>query len=80
MNNLKVILAVASGVAVGALMGILFAPGKGSATRRKISNKGKGYLHNLESNFDNILVDMRHKIEEVKAEVNGLPKLEKNKR
>ena len=35
----KLILGVLGGVAVGALMGVLFAPEKGSKTRKKISNE-----------------------------------------
>ena len=37
----KVILGVVGGVAVGALLGILFAPEKGEKTRRKIMDKSK---------------------------------------
>ena len=36
-----------SGVAAGAILGILFAPDKGSETRRKISDKGKDYADGM---------------------------------
>ena len=39
MSSSKVLLGFVAGAAVGALAGILFAPEKGSDTRRKISNK-----------------------------------------
>jgi gas vesicle protein len=37
----KILVAVAAGIAAGAVLGILFAPDKGSETRRKISEQGK---------------------------------------
>jgi len=42
MNNTsKILVAFAAGAAVGAALGILFAPNKGSETRDQISQKGK---------------------------------------
>ncbi|MCL4481924.1 MAG: YtxH domain-containing protein, partial [Bacteroidetes bacterium] len=41
MNTGKVLLGVLAGVAAGALIGILFAPAKGSRTRRRILKKGE---------------------------------------
>lgn len=42
MNNTgKILVALSAGVALGAVLGIMFAPDKGSETRRKIKDKGK---------------------------------------
>ena len=42
MNNTsKVVVALAAGVAVGAVLGILFAPAKGEETRKKMGDEGK---------------------------------------
>ena len=43
MSSGKVVLGLLAGVAVGALAGILFAPAKGSKTRKRIMNKGENY-------------------------------------
>lgn len=42
MKNGKLLAGVLAGLGTGALLGILFAPGKGSSTRRKIS---KAFCH-----------------------------------
>ena len=40
MSTGKIVVGVLAGVAVGALLGVLFAPDKGSETRKKISKGG----------------------------------------
>jgi gas vesicle protein len=40
MSTGKLVVGVLAGVAVGAIIGVLFAPDKGSETRRKIVKKG----------------------------------------
>ena len=77
MDNVKTAIAVATGAAIGAVLGILFAPGRGSSTRKKIKGKGKDYLDAMESSFDGIFSEANDKVEQLKKEVNSLPKLEK---
>ena len=43
MSSGKVLLGVLTGVAVGALLGVLFAPDKGWNTRKRISKKGEDF-------------------------------------
>ena len=40
MKDKNLIIGLLGGVAVGAALGVLFAPAKGSETRKKISDKG----------------------------------------
>ena len=40
-SNGKVILAMLGGVALGAVLGVLFAPNKGSETRKKMAEEAK---------------------------------------
>ena len=50
-NTTKIVVAVAAGIAVGAIAGILFAPGKGSETRKKINEEGKKLYGDAKEKF-----------------------------
>jgi gas vesicle protein len=82
MSSGKVLLGVLAGVAAGATLGILFAPDRGSNTRRKISRKGDEYADELESKFNEFIESITEKFEDLKEEAchmaeNGEKKLEK---
>lgn len=52
MNNTgKILTALAAGVAAGAILGILFAPDKGSETRRKFNEQGKKVADDVKDKF-----------------------------
>jgi gas vesicle protein len=65
MNSSKVLLGILGGVAAGALMGVLFAPEKGSKTRKKIMNKANGGVDVLKDKFDSMLESMNEKYENI---------------
>jgi gas vesicle protein len=69
MSSGKVVLGLLAGVAAGALAGILFAPAKGSKTRKKILRKGEVYVDSLKEKIDELLDDVTAKFEKVKDEV-----------
>ena len=72
MNSGKVLLGILAGLATGATLGILFAPDKGSNTRKKISKSGEDYLNNLKNMVEDFLVKATNELEYVKGEAEDL--------
>jgi len=52
MSSGKVLLGVLAGMAVGAALGVLFAPDKGWDTRKRISKKGDDFTDDLGDRFE----------------------------
>ena len=55
MRRVNVVIGTMAGVAAGALLGVLFAPDKGTETRRKISSKSKEKADLLKNKFEHIV-------------------------
>jgi gas vesicle protein len=72
MSTGKVVLGALAGLAIGAIAGILFAPQKGSKTRKKILKKGDDYVEELKSKFDKFYDAVTEKFESTKKDVEGL--------
>lgn len=66
MNTGKIVLGVVGGIAIGALLGVLFAPEKGSITRRNISRKGEEYMDDVKDKFNEIIENITDKFSEAK--------------
>ena len=61
MSSGKVFLGVLAGVAAGALLGVLFAPEKGSDTRKNISKKSRDYTDSLKEKFSEFMENVSEK-------------------
>jgi gas vesicle protein len=72
MSTGKLVLGVVAGAAVGALLGILFAPARGAVTRRQISRKGEHEVDALKEKFNDFVDTMTQKFEKTKNEVEDL--------
>ena len=68
MDTGKVVLGALAGLATGAVLGILFAPEKGSITRRNIANKSKETAEDLKSKYNTLIDKLSSKLESVKKE------------
>ncbi len=79
MSSGKVLLGLLAGVATGALLGILFAPDKGSVTRDKMSKKAKDYGDGLKEKFNEFVDDISEKFEEIKEDVSEFKEPKKSK-
>lgn len=79
MKSGKVFLGVLAGIASGAILGILFAPAKGSKTRNKITSKGEDYAKSLTAKYNEMLESISHKYGTTKEEIESLAAKGKSK-
>jgi gas vesicle protein len=70
MSSGKVVLGVLAGLAAGALLGVLFAPDKGSETRKKMAEKGGELADGVKDKLNKLIDELNQKIEEAKAKAN----------
>lgn len=68
----SILLGAAIGVTAGALAGLLFAPKKGSVTRRFIARKGSDYIGDMKDRYSDSLKNVTHKIDTLKQEVKNM--------
>ncbi|HEY5589541.1 MAG TPA: YtxH domain-containing protein [Paludibacter sp.] len=69
MSTAKVVLGVLAGAAVGALVGVLFAPAKGTVLRRTIYRKGEHGVDALKDKLTDFIDTVTEKFEKVKEDV-----------
>lgn len=77
----NVLLGIVAGIAVGATLGVLFAPDKGSNTRKKITEKGNELAGDLEQKFSELIESITSRLESLQEEAirlveNGEPQPE----
>lgn len=70
----KVFLGILAGLAAGAIVGILFAPDKGSETRRKIMSKGEDLANAAREKFGDVVGSVNERIDQAKEKVGNVAK------
>lgn len=71
-NNL--ILGTLGGLSAGLLLGVLFAPDKGSETRKKIASKKNDLTDEIKSQLDKLSSLLNKKSDDLVVEINDLLK------
>ena len=71
MKTGKALLGLLAGVAVGATVGLLFAPDKGENTRKKIKKSSEDLKDNVTSKFNDLVDTVSQKIDALTKEVKG---------
>lgn len=79
MSTGKVLLGTLAGFAIGAIAGILFAPEKGTKTRKLIMDKSDDYVDELKSKFDDFLDSVTEKFKSAKDDAKELADIGKAK-
>lgn len=79
MSAGKVLLGLLAGIAAGATLGILFAPEKGTVTRKRIAKKGDDYVEELESKFNDLVEGINSEYKSVKDKASRMLKDSKAK-
>ena len=69
-NTGKVLGAIFLGAAIGGALGILFAPDKGSETRKKIKTKGNDLTGAVKEKFDKIVDKFKKEVDAVTEQAN----------
>lgn len=68
-NNAKLVGALIVGAALGAALGILFAPNKGSETRKKLMAKGEDLTDDLKEKLNEFYERSKKEVEDLKTKV-----------
>jgi len=72
MSSGKVLTSVLAGFAAGAVLGILFAPDKGTETRRKIAEKSTDLADSVKGKVNEYADVISEKYDTVKQKISGL--------
>jgi gas vesicle protein len=68
MSTSKTLLGFIAGAAIGTALGILFAPDKGTETRRKISEQSNDLADNIKGKFTDLVDGVKEKFTSLKSE------------
>jgi gas vesicle protein len=78
MTTAKAVLGVLAGMAAGAALGVLFAPEKGTVTRRRISRKGEDLADSIEEMTEAMEDRIEQKFDELVDALNDRTTRQKN--
>lgn len=70
-NSGNTLLALITGAAIGAGIGILFAPDKGEKTREKLKNGYQDAKKDLKYKYDDLANEMKIKLSSAKSDLEG---------
>jgi gas vesicle protein len=79
MNSGKIVLGILAGALAGAVLGVLFAPEKGSDIRKKIYKKGAEESDMLKEKFNEFLEGILKKYDKTKDDVSVFAEQAKTK-
>lgn len=77
-NSSKVLIALGAGIALGGILGLLFAPEKGSDTRQKIADAGKKMADNLKDTVNKSKAKLSGLKDELNARMEAVNDKEKD--
>jgi gas vesicle protein len=71
-NSGKIVSALLLGAGIGAVLGILFAPDKGSETRRRLSEKSQDLAETTNGKIESFVADVKKETDKAKEMANEL--------
>lgn len=79
MKALNILTATLGATVIGVVLGLLFAPNKGSKTRNKISKKSQEYANYVADNYEEFVDTVSHSFDNIEKETARLAKQGKSK-
>jgi len=79
MNTGKVAISLIVAAAIGAALGVLFAPSKGAALRRKLHRMGEKEVDVLKDKYNEFSDSMSQKFEKAKEDISDFANQKMNK-
>lgn len=79
MSAKKILAGILAGAAAGAILGILYAPAKGSSIRKKFTRRRYDYSEELEEKFNDLIDSITEQFETVVEEVHRMAENDKLK-